>query len=391
MQHNHYTHVTDSQIVDPVVQLLEDIRNRKTKVIIPNDEDIIPSIWNDPTILNRVSAKVEMGSSSFNFEKPNKFPKIFQNTRSPDFPTAQQKTLISKLKDVPVYAVVTNKDEIVMASPRDDQNKNLFDWLYTKYYNWFVWREDDGPISITLFFLDKEDAELYLHEVGKEDPKMAEKRNIRVQLTDLGTFYKLNRTSEPGHQAKLVADLEEIDKVISKYIPQKMHDINPKQKYAKNSYQGNPIYLIRTTIGKKGQKKDFVNYTINDGKGNACTRNVFFKLEDAYLAWDKFCSDNKDIKLPAVPDIEIYNLESYLLDLEQLDNDFVKDNYFLATKKSFTNLEKEVKSFENTNDISASKRIKRLFTEKSKEIKDFCKGMVWVLTSDTLPTEENAW
>jgi hypothetical protein len=391
MQHNQYTHVTDSQIVDPVVQLLEDIRNRKTKVTIPSDDDIIPSIWNDPTIRPRISTKVEMGSSSFKFEKPNKLPKIFQNTRSPDFPTAQQKTILNRLKNVPAYVVVTDKQELIMASPREDQSKNFFDWLYAKYYNWFVWREDDGPISIALFFLDKEDAELYLQEVGKEDPRTAEKTNIRVQLTTLGAFYKLNRTSEPGLQAKLVADLEEIDQVISKYIPKNVNEIHPKQKYTKNSYQGTPIYILRTTVGRKGKHKELVNYKINDGAGNICTRNIFFKLEDAYLAWDKFCSDNKDIKLPSVPDIEIYNLESYLLDLEQLEPSIVKDNYFLATQKAFRNLETEMKSFEKTSEINPSKKFKRFFTEKSKELKDFCKGMIWVLTSDTLPTEENAW
>lgn len=346
MQHNQYAYVTDSQIVDPVVQLLEDIRNRKTKVTIPNEDDIIPSIWNDPTIRPRISAKVEMGSSSFKFEKPTKIPKLFQNTRSPEFPTAQQKNLINRLKNVPAYVVVTDKQELIMASPREEQSNNFFDWLYTKYYNWFVWREDDGPISIALFFLDKEDAELYLQEIGKGDPRTAEKTNIHVQLTNLGAFYKLNRTSAPGQQAKLVADLDEIDKIISTYIPKKLHELNPKQKYSNNSYQGNPIYIIRTTLGKNGGQKDLIDYKINDSIGNLCTRNIFFKLEDAYLAWDKFCSDNKHLKLPVLPDIEIYNLENYLLDLEQLDSEMVKENYFLATKKSFKHLETEIKSFE---------------------------------------------
>jgi hypothetical protein len=69
----------------------------------------------------------------------------------------------------------------------------------------------------------------------------------------------------------------------------------------------------------------------------------------------------------------------------------VKENYFLATQKSFANLEKELKSFEKPNEKNPSKNLKRFFLEKSKEVKLFCKGLVWVLTSDTLPTEENAW
>ena len=42
MQNNQYFNLSDSQIVDPVVKLLEDIRTQKTKIVIPSEEDIIP-------------------------------------------------------------------------------------------------------------------------------------------------------------------------------------------------------------------------------------------------------------------------------------------------------------------------------------------------------------
>ena len=29
--------------------------------------------------------------------------------------------------------------------------------------------------------------------------------------------------------------------------------------------------------------------------------------------------------------------------------------------------------------------------EKIKSVQRFCKGVIWLLTSDTLPTEENSW
>lgn len=391
MQNNQYFNLSDSQIVDPVVKLLEDIRTQKTKIIIPSEEDIIPSLWNDRTIRKTVFTEVNIGDNSPTFEKPNKIPNLFQNYRSPTFPTAQQKLLLSKLEHVPAYVVVTDNQEMVMATPRDTEEQTLVDWIYKKYHNWFIWKEDNGPISLALFFLNKEDANLYLQEIGKNDPKCAEKTNLHVQLTSLDNFYKLNRISHPGTQAKLIADLEEISKIVSNYIPKNLHEINPKQKYTDNLYQGNPIYILKTSVAKDLSEKKLIEYTIPTSDNNSCIRNVFFKLEDAYLAWNKFYENNKQIKLPLRPEIEIYNLENYLLDLEHSTPEIVKSNYFIATQTSFMDLEKELKIDLNEVTVPMSKKFEKVMRTSAKKLVSFYKGILWVFTSDTLPTEDNAW
>jgi len=391
MQNNQYIQVNESQIVDPVVKLLEDIRTRKTKVTIPSSEDVIPSLWNDRTIRKSIFTEVNISDNSLGLEKPVRIPKIFQNHRSPEFPTAQQKLILNRLSKVPVYVVVTENQEMVMATPREDQEENFFDWLYTKYYNWFVWSEDNGPISIALFFLNKEDANLYLQEIGKKDPKCAEKTNLHIHLTSLDTFYKLNRTSSPGTQAKLIADLEEIYNVVFDYIPKKLHEVNPKQKYNKTTYQGNPVYILKPTVARKGSTKTLIDYKITDRSNNSYTRNVFFKLEDAYMAWDKFCESNHSAKLPLTPNIEIYNLESYLLDLENSDLETVKENYFVTPQTSFQDLKEELSIASNQTELSLTKKLEKFIAIKSKKLLQFYKGMLWVFTSDTLPTEDNAW
>lgn len=391
MQNNQYIQVNESQIVDPVVKLLEDIRTRKTKVTIPSSEDVIPSLWNDRTIRKSIFTEVNISDNSLGLEKPVRIPKIFQNHRSPEFPTAQQKLILNRLSKVPVYVVVTENQEMVMATPREDQEENFFDWLYTKYYNWFVWSEDNGPISIALFFLNKEDANLYLQEIGKKDPKCAEKTNLHIHLTSLDTFYKLNRTSSPGTQAKLIADLEEVYNVVFDYIPKKLHEVNPKQKYNKTTYQGNPVYILKPTVARKGSTKTLIDYKITDRSNNSYSRNVFFKLEDAYMAWDKFCESNNSAKLPLTPNIEIYNLESYLLDLENSDLETVKENYFVTPQTSFQDLKEELSIASNQTELSLTKKLEKFIAIKSKKLLQLYKGMLWVFTSDTLPTEDNAW
>lgn len=97
------------------------------------------------------------------------------------------------------------------------------------------------------------------------------------------------------------------------------------------------------------------------------------------------------MKLPLYPNVEIYNLENYLTDLEQSDITLIKEISFVSTQYSFENLrlETEVKSVKSQ--PSVGKQIKKFALEKLKSLYSFSKGVIWVLTSDTLPTEKNAW
>ena len=384
-----FSNLQQSQNEDPVIKLLEDVKNRKIKVIIPSEEDIIPSLKADSSLTKNGSVKINLKNKIIDIEKPIRFPKIFTNQRSPHFPTSEQKLLLQKLKKIPIYVVVTNNNEMVMAMSRDKQNVNFLDWIYQKYYNLCVWSEDDGPISLGLFFMNKEDAELYLQEIADADPKMAEKSQIAVKMVGLDVFYKLNRTSPPGQQAKLIADLEEVEKIIQEYIPKRKHIVNAKQKYNKTSYKGNPIYIIKPIVSRNiNNEIRLVDYNI---KNSEYKRYIFFRLKDVYSAWDKFCQDNKNLKLPLYPNVEIYNLENYLTDLEQSEVDLITEISFVSTQYSFENLKLENNVKITKSQPSLGKQVKKFALEKLKNLHSFSKGVIWVLTSDTLPTEKNAW
>lgn len=384
-------HLQKSENSDPVIKLLDDIKTRKIKVIIPSEEDTTPYLTNDTSIKKSVYVDVNLKKTNFKFEKPIRFPQIFNSQRSPNFPTFEQKILLQKLKKIPIYVVVTGQDEMVMAMSRDKEENNLLSWIYKKYYDSFIWTEDEGPVSLGLFFMNKEDAGLYLHEIVNANPKMAERSEVRVKMVGLDTFYKLNRTSPPGQQARLIADLEEIEKVIQEYIPRKNHLINPKQKYNKLGYKGNPIYMIRPTIivnKKAGKKITLLNFSIKD---TTKRQYIFFRLRDAHAAWDKFCEDHKELKLPLYPNIEIYNLENYLLDAEETDSYLAEEVSFVSTQDSFKNLKTENNLKIEKPDHVKSKKIKKRIFEKLRNLQSFSKKILWVLTADTLPTEKNAW
>ena len=97
-----------------------------------------------------------------------------------------------------------------------------------KYYNWFIWKEDHGPITVGLFFSNKQDAESYLHEICLKDPRGAQNLGLSVKTTALDTFYYLNRTSNPRVQVRMISDLQELDELLRIHINKHFSLIHPK-------------------------------------------------------------------------------------------------------------------------------------------------------------------
>lgn len=315
----------------------------------------------------------------------NRLQTLFSNRRSPNFPTQQQKQLMDKLANVNVYTVVNGNNEIVVASPRENQNISTINWLFEKYKEICLWSKDEGSVSLSLFFMNKEDASSYLHEVCKKEYKEAQTLGLKVATVGLDFFYKLNRTSPPKIQAKLVADLKEIDLVINKYVKKPEYSVNPKQRYSKTWFQGNPIYTIGPS--KNNKLKALFNY---NPKNNLEDRFIFFSREDALRAWKVFTSKNAYLNTNTEPNLEIYNLENLLLDIEDVDYASNTSIYFIPPYETY----KELKSNTYIEEETEHEKIndyKFEFKSQLNKLKRFYKGFLWLITSDTLPNEENAW
>ena len=291
------------------------------------------------------------------------------NRRNPDFPTAQQKAILAELRKVPVYTVVNGNNEIILASPRQEISQSSIQWLYNQYYNWFIWKEDEGPVTVGLFFSNKEDAESYLHEICLRDPRGAQNLGVSVKSTGLDTFYYLNRTSSPRVQVRMISNLKELDLLITTNIKKKLSFVNPKQKYGQNWFKGTPIYILRT-----------------DNISNK--KLIFFSNRDVEKALEGLKKSDRKINIKQ-PTIEIYNLENYLLDLEKSSNDSIQKVKFFPAYPSFERNDENIEDFKI--ELLEDKKIKKMVNEKVKSLQRFCKGVIWLVTSDTLPSEENSW
>ena len=291
------------------------------------------------------------------------------NRRNPDFPTAQQKAILAELRKVPVYTVVNGNNEIILASPRQEISQSSIQWLYNQYYNWFIWKEDEGPVTVGLFFSNKEDAESYLHEICLRDPRGAQNLGVSVKSTGLDTFYYLNRTSSPRVQVRMISNLKELDLLITTNIKKKLSFVNPKQKYGQNWFKGTPIYILRT---------DNIN----------TKKLIFFSTRDVEKALEGLKNSDTKLNIKEIT-IEIYNLENYLLDLEKSSSDLIQKVNFFPPYPLFEKNDVHVEDFKI--EPLENKKIKRIINEKVKSVQRFCKGVIWLVTSDTLPSEENSW
>jgi hypothetical protein len=323
-------------------------------------------------------------NQSFSLPKFERCFSIFSNKRSPNFPTKEQKTLLSKLKQVPVYTVVNNQNEVVSASTREYKNSNSLQWIQNKYNDLFFWEYDEGSITLNLFFMNKEDAASYLHEICKREPREAETLGLKVKTIGLDVFYKLNRTSAPRVQSRLVGDLKEIGLILTKYLSEPTCRIHPKQKYSKDWFQGNPIYSLK--FHKNSKDKELTPYSFQDSYEK---KLIFFSKEDAIRAWKSFLLKKSHLSLNTQPNIEIYNLENFLLDLEN-SAEHLLELAFIPPYKSYIDL----KSEENQK-IPVRSNLHEEYAYKTKlylkDLQRFYKGIIWLFTSDTLPSEENSW
>lgn len=383
-QIEHLSYLQDT--IDPISLLFKNISsNENWKVKLQNDENAIPRSLENETKSIQVKLDEKLEEDQKNTKKNVNFLNIFANKRSPNFPTKNQKILVEKLKSIPIYTVVNNFNEIIISSPREGNQTNTLNQIRNVYNELFFWSHDEGPVSILLFFMNEQDAGSYLHEICKKDPKEAEKLGLVIKKIGLDTFYKFNRTSPPKIQARLIGDLKEIDKIITKTKNPNTLDINPKQRHAKNWFQGIPIYKLKLT--NSANSKLLLEYNINSEREK---NYIFFREEDMLSAWKEYTTRNKSTKITNKPNFEIYNFENLLLDTEKGEN-FQANNIILVPPYAKFRESKLNKIPVFNIEYSNQTRLIYSLKLKFEDLKRFYKGFLWLITSDTLPSEENSW
>lgn len=232
----------------------------------------------------------------------------------------RQVQLLSQLKynNFPLFTVINNSNQMVVAEPSEQliSNKSLIDQLYQWYSNNILSLRENKQTYQALFFVNPKDALEYKNYIKYKYTLVGLKANLNLFTSGLDLYYKLVISRLVKIQFHIIPDLKELGRLVYKYQHKKNVSFHTKQKYSKNSFQGQPIYLIQPVLVKhrytaKVQRINY-NYQLKNNSSNQIYKTIFVNYRVALLAWQKFIQEHSDYKFPNKPQILVYNLEDFL-------------------------------------------------------------------------------
>nr|YP_010336497.1 hypothetical protein MW557_pgp191 [Rhodospora sordida]UNJ14903.1 hypothetical protein [Rhodospora sordida] len=294
--------------------------------------------------------KGEKGKSAIRLEwkffNPRTNPRInifkflkTENKRSLAFPSINQKILLDKLDKFPVFSVENNLRQIILSYPAEAFIKNFSDKLYDYYYRIFEWEKDTRATNIGFFFFNPEDAKLYEHNIHRFGPLSAADLGTRIVPFRLSTAYQLNRTSPPETRFLFIPDIKEVGDLLTihRYKYRKKMQFHTNQKITKNGFANQPLYSIEDTQIKKSF---FAHKSISYQGPLSNYKYFFLSLEGAEAAWNTFRKLNLSLKLPAKPNLLVYNFGSFIKDCEQNPNLKNQNFVLVSNRETYQLLEK---------------------------------------------------
>jgi hypothetical protein len=293
--------------------------------------------------------------------------------------TEKQKNIEKQLRTLPMYVLVNNKNELIKASSfpqTEEKSLQKNSSLPNENYQTLSTR------PIIPFFVNKQDAILYLHEVSKQEPENFELYGLKIKTVNAGSFYSINRISRSIVHATLVGDLTEVRTIIDTKLPHNFnYDFHPKQKYSFNFFKGTPIYMLRLT--QDSEKKLLADVSQKMSKEK---RIIFFKHEDILSTWSKY-KESTERAIDKL-NIEVFNFEDLILDMENSDTRELSQYTWVSP------LMRNDMTYPTTEDIQTLhpySDFQKLFFKSKLAVKNFqrtCIELFWLLTSNSLPHEE---
>lgn len=312
----------------------------------------------------------------FNFSPPRNFVKLKKQLNCL---TSSQLAVVKKLHQnkLPIFTMINNFNQIIVTEPSDEliSQQGLVDQIYQFYYNSIVRKTDNRLIHEALFFVNPEDIVEYQASIKNAYIYKSNCVNFNIFATGLDFYYKLVKLSPLKVQFHLIPDLQELGNLIYKYQYKRNITFHSNQKYGKNFFQGQPVYILKSVSSKnkKTQQKKVINYnySLNNNKNYEV---VFLNYEVALLAWRKFVMQNSGYRLPSVPNILVYNLEDFLKFYEQREENDKKNLLFVPSKQSY-------KLIKNNVFNKSQQHIPQKFSKKFLRFQIIAKRIFWSLTS----------
>nr|YP_010195505.1 hypothetical protein LK149_pgp139 [Gracilaria baiana]UAD82902.1 hypothetical protein [Gracilaria baiana] len=332
--------------------------------INPNNNQYISHVWR----------------KGFNFPLPGKgifslFDKDSLSLNKNEF------TFINHLQNqpLPLFTITNNLNQIVLADSSENNTGNLnsVDKIYKWYCNKFISDYKTLPLYYGLFFIHPTDALEYANYIKSKHNTSNQTNQLTLFSSNLSTYYKLNRISVKNLQFRLIADLEEISKLLYKYRYYRNLKFHKDQKYSKNFFQGQPIYMIEPffAYNKQANKMQLLNYYYNYRSNNLIEyKAIFTNYITVLKAWNQFKRTKTDYIIPNQPKVIVYNLEDFIRTHEYNHEIKTRNILFIPSQKSYDFI-KHYRFVKNKN------KIQRIFSNKFLGFKILSQRIIWSLTS----------
>nr|YP_010619632.1 hypothetical protein orf478 [Tayloriella tenebrosa]WAX03645.1 hypothetical protein orf478 [Tayloriella tenebrosa] len=277
---------------------------------------------------------------------------------------------------LPLFVVINDDKEIVVSESTDQLSKSR---ILFNIFSYFIKSDRQNKNLYTgLLFVNPQDAIEYRDHIKSNFSSSTLSNNIQVVPANIKLYYKLMELKNNNIEFRLIPDLTEISNLICKYKNYKSVSFHINQKYSRNSFQGQPIYLIKSLyaknkLSKNIKKLDYV-YLINKGEVNFQYQAVFFNYRTLIGAWKKFKQENLDYDLPYMPAVSVSNFESFIQEKTYKKN--YNNIIFLPSLQAYNFIHK----YSNTS-LKHQQELKYWLLNKSVSLKTLVCRVFWSLTS----------
>lgn len=135
---------------------------------------------------------------------------------STKFYSKKAKKLQTSLQNVPVYTILNGQGEIVLATSTDSINSDTTNIKRTAYD--FCGSFDplvEKNTQLGLFFMSRNDAEVYLKEIAKLDTEGTKMFGLSIHCFGLDFAYRVTREYHPNIDFRFIPDLTEVQALIT--------------------------------------------------------------------------------------------------------------------------------------------------------------------------------
>lgn len=337
------------------VQVSIDNSNMDTSIFIYANDIYLKYIWRK--------------GLSFPF---NNFIKTQQNRYK--LPIANNKYI--KYNSLPIFAIANQDNQLIMAESSErilSQKNNLS--LFSNNFNLSLFKEMSSKKVYTgLLFINPEDASEYKEYIISQYYNSSRINNITSFVGQLNLYYQLLYASLSNTEFKLIPDLKEVSELIYKYRYYKNIFFSREQKYGKNYFKGQPIYIIKpiSAVNKKTKEKHSLDYFYYINKNHKISKYqaIFLNYKTAIYAWDKFKIENCNYKLPKKPLLYVYNLEEFLKNYKKNDTNII----FVPSSDTYKFIKKNIQ-------LKKINSINKILINNTLYLKNFITKAIWSLTS----------